>query len=203
MTSGNKPGLSRLIAAMALAVGIAIGAPTIGLRAQPEWGLAQLMQDLAAVKSASAHFVERRYLHLLKEPLVDSGTLSYRAPDQLSKITLEPQTERLIVDGDLLTIDREGKSRTLRLEDYPEIWAIIEGVRGTLAGDRAALEKYYTLKLEGTPASWTLSLVPQDSKIKQLVRTILIFGEGHSIRHILTLEQEGDRTDMTITEDSP
>ena len=150
-----------------------------------------------------AHFVERRYLHLLKEPLVDSGTLSYRAPDQLSKITLEPQTERLIVDGDLLTIDREGKSRTLRLEDYPEIWAIIEGVRGTLAGDRAALEKYYTLKLEGTPASWTLSLVPQDSKIKQLVRTILIFGEGHSIRHILTLEQEGDRTDMTITEDSP
>ena len=203
MTSGNKPGLSRLIAAMALAVGIVIGAPTIGLRAQPEWGLAQLMQDLAAVKSASAHFVERRYLHLLKEPLVDSGTLSYRAPDQLSKITLEPQTERLIVDGDLLTIDREGKSRTLRLEDYPEIWAIIEGVRGTLAGDRAALEKYYTLKLEGTPASWTLSLVPQDSKIKQLVRTILIFGEGHSIRHILTLEQEGDRTDMTITEDSP
>src|SRR5690348_2669812 len=206
MTFGNRPGLTRLISAAALAWAIAIGAPSIGLRGEPaatQWDLAQLMRELASVKTASAHFVERRYLHLLKEPLVDSGTLSYRAPDQLSKITLEPQTERLIVDGDLLTIDREGKSRTLRLDDYPEIWAIIEGIRGTLAGDRAALEKYYTLKLEGSAASWTLSLVPQDLKIKQLVRSILIFGEGNSIRHILTLEQEGDRTDMTITEDSP
>jgi outer membrane lipoprotein-sorting protein len=190
-------------AVLALAITVSASA---SLRAEPaatQWDLAQLMRELASVKTASAHFVERRYLHLLKEPLVDSGTLSYRAPDQLSKITLEPQTERLIVDGDLLTIDREGKSRTLRLDDYPEIWAIIEGIRGTLAGDRAALEKYYTLKLEGSAASWTLSLVPQDLKIKQLVRSILIFGEGHSIRHILTLEQEGDRTDMTITEDSP
>lgn len=191
--------------ATVLASAITISA-SASLRAEPaatQWNLAQLMRELASVKTASAHFVERRYLHLLKEPLVDSGTLSYRAPDQLSKITLEPQTERLIVDGDLLTIDREGKSRTLRLDDYPEIWAIIEGIRGTLAGDRAALEKYYTLKLEGSAASWTLSLVPQDLKIKQLVRSILIFGEGHSIRHILTLEQEGDRTDMTITENSP
>jgi outer membrane lipoprotein-sorting protein len=190
-------------AVLALAITVSASA---SLRAEPaatQWDLAQLMRELASVKTASAHFVERRYLHLLKEPMVDSGTLSYRAPDQLSKITLEPQTERLIVDGDLLTIDREGKSRTLRLDDYPEIWAIIEGIRGTLAGDRAALEKYYTLKLEGSAASWTLSLVPQDLKIKQLVRSILIFGEGHSIRHILTLEQEGDRTDMTITEDSP
>lgn len=205
MTSGNRPGLTRLISAAALALAIAVGAPA-GLRAEPaapHWDLAQLMRELATVKTASAHFVERRYLHLLKEPLVVSGTLSYRAPDQLSKITLEPQTERLIVDRDLLTIDREGKSRTLRLEDYPEIWAIIEGIRGTLAGDRAALEKYYDLKLEGSAASWTLSLVPRDPKIKQLVRSILIFGEGHSIRHILTLEQEGDRSDMTITEDSP
>lgn len=196
----------RLISAAALALAVAVGAPGAALRAEPsamQWDLAQLMRELATVKTASAHFVEHRYLHLLKEPLVVSGTLSYRAPDQLSKITLEPQTERLIVDRDQLTIDREGKSRTLRLEDYPEIWAIIEGIRGTLAGDRAALEKYYDLKLEGGAASWTLSLMPRDSKIKQLVRSILIFGEGHTIRHILTLEQEGDRSDMTITEDSP
>ncbi|MGH7035007.1 MAG: LolA-related protein [Stellaceae bacterium] len=198
--------MTHLISAAALTLAIAAGAPAAALRAEPaatQWDLAQLMRELASVKTASAHFVERRYLHLLKEPLVDSGTLTYRAPDQLSKITLEPQTERLIVDGDLLTIDREGKSRTLRLEDYPEIWAIIESIRGTLAGDRAALEKYYVLKLEGSAASWTLSLVPRDPKIEQLVRSILIFGEGRAIRHILTLEQEGDRSDMTITEDSP
>jgi len=100
-------------------------------------------------------------------------------------------------------VERGGRRQVVDFREHPEVAVLIESIRGTLAGDRAALEKYYTLKLEGTPASWTLSLVPQDSKIKQLVRTILIFGEGHSIRHILTLEQEGDRTDMTITEDSP
>jgi outer membrane lipoprotein-sorting protein len=166
------------------------------------WGLSQLMQGFAAIKASSARFVERKYLHMLKEPIEDSGTLFYRAPDQLRKDTLRPQIEHLSIDHDLLAIEREGMSQTLRLDDYPQIWAIIEGIRGTLAGDQAALERYYRLNLEGRADAWQLSLEPRDPKIKQLIRSIRIFGSGAHINRIDTEESDGDRTEMTITEDA-
>ncbi len=169
----------------------------------PGWDLAQLMHGFADVRTSSARFVERKYLHMLTAPVEDSGTLFYRAPDQLRKDTLQPQIEHLNVDHDLLTIEREGKTQTLHLDDYPQIWAIIESIRGTLAGDRAALERYYILHLEGSSGDWKMSLEPRDSKIKDLVRSILIFGSGAHIKRIETDERDGDRTEMTITEDAP
>ncbi len=189
-----------LIAAAALrAMPVAAQAPAPA----PSWSLPDLMQRFAAVKTASAHFVERKYLHMLKEPIEDSGTLFYRAPAQLRKDTLKPQYEHLIVDHDLLTIERDDKSQTLRLDDYPQIWAIIEGIRATLAGDRPALENYYRLNLEGNVDAWQLSLEPKDFKIKELIRVIRIFGSGAHIKRIDTEESDGDRSEMTITEDVP
>ena len=201
-----RPGLLRAAPAILMFLAAALAVSAGGVGAQPaaaKWDLAQLMQQLAAVKTASAHFVEHRYLRMLKEPLVDSGTLFYRAPDQLRKDTLEPQVEKLSIDRDILTIDREGKSQTLQLKDYPELWAIIEGIRGTLAGDRSALENYYIVTLHGSAESWQLSLVPRDPKIEKAVRSVLISGDGAHIRRIVTDEGQGDRSEMTITEDKP
>lgn len=161
------------------------------------------MKGFAAVGTSSAHFVERKYLHVLKTPIEDSGTLFYRAPDHLRKDTLQPQIEHLSVDRDRLTIEREGKTQSLNLDEYPQIWAIIEGIRGTLAGDQAALERYYILTIEGSSDDWKMSLIPRDSKIKDLIRSILIFGNAAHIKRIETEERDGDRTEMTITEDSP
>jgi outer membrane lipoprotein-sorting protein len=167
------------------------------------WGLARLMADLGAVKSSSAHFVEHKYLHLLTEPIEDSGTLFYRAPDQLRKDTLTPQVEHLIVDRDTLTIERQDKTQTLRLDQYPEVWAIIEAIRATLAGDREGLERYYVVRLSGDAQAWRMALEPRDPKIERIVRSITISGSGAHIEHVTTEEPDGDRSEMSITEDAP
>src|SRR5688500_9130786 len=54
------------------------------------WGIEQLMQDLARVKTAKGTFVERKHLAILTAPLESSGTLTYTAPDRLEKHTLVP-----------------------------------------------------------------------------------------------------------------
>jgi len=198
--------LPRSLTAILMFLAAALAASAGSVRAQPaaaDWNITQLMQQLAAVKSASAHFVERKYLRLLKEPLVDSGTLVYRAPDQLRKDTLEPQIEKMAIDGDRLSIERDGKTQTLQLEQYPEIWVIIEGIRATLAGDLVTLKRYYRVGLQGAAVSWQLSLVPSDPKIEKLIRSIRIFGDGAHVRRIVTDEAGGDHTDMTITEGQP
>jgi len=161
------------------------------------------MGRLRAVRVSSARFAERRYLQMLKDPLEDSGTLLYRAPDRLEKDTIEPKTERLVVEGGTVTMEHEGKTETLRLDDYPQLAAIIESIRATLAGDLPALQRIYAMRLDGTEADWQLVLQPLDAKLRETVQAIRISGNDVHIKRIETLEGDGDRTDMTITEAAP
>lgn len=205
MISGSNGRWPRALVALALVM--ALGRQTAPALAQmatsPDgWDLPRLMTRLAAVKTSSAHFVERKYLHMLKEPLEEDGTLRYRAPDQLQKDTLQPQPEHLRVDHDTLTIEREGKSQILKFDEYPQVWAIIESIRATLAGDLPALERFYALRLDGSETDWQLLLQPRDRKMQEMVQVIRISGSGGAIKRIETLEGDGDRSDMTITEDA-
>ena len=170
---------------------------------QVGWGLPQLMATLARVKSASAQFVERKTLRVLDTPLVSSGTLLYVAPDQMEKITVLPERERLAISGDKLTIEARAsdRPRTLSLANAPEIAAFVESIRGTLAGDLPALDRLYRVELAGGPASWKLDLMPRAEKLAQLVRRIRISGSGEKITAVETDEADGDRSEMSVAED--
>ena len=170
--------------------------------AEPQWGLEQLMIELGQVQHATARFVERRYLKVLKSPLELSGTLSYDAPDRLVKRTLDPKPETLTVDGERLVIEVQGRVRTLRLQDYPLVWAFVESFRATLKGDMAALGRFYRLALEGGPQRWQLSLTPRDPKMSALIESVLIDGRKGRINKIEIREAQGDRSVMTVVEDA-
>ena len=169
----------------------------------PSFDLAQLMAGLATVKSATAQFTERKYLRMLKAPLSDSGVLIYEAPDKLQKNTLAPAPENLTIEGDTLTIERQGQTQTLSLSAYPQIGGFIEGIRATLAGDLPALQQIYDTQLDGTASAWQLVLQPRDDKMKAIVRAIYIGGNDNRINRIQTIEHDGDRTDMLIVQDHP
>jgi len=172
--------------------------------AQP-WGLEQLMVELGRVQHSQARFVERKYLKVLKTPLELTGTLAYDAPNRLVKRTLEPKPETLTVEDDRLVIESpaRGRSRTLRLGEYPVLWAFVESFRSTLKGDLAALERFYRVALEGGPQRWQLSLMPRDPKMSTLIESILIDGGKGRIRRIEVREAQGDRSVMTVLEDAP
>src|SRR5690348_14838656 len=148
MISGPDMRTRRLVLAGFLVLATA---PPVG--AQAGWGLPQLMATLAHVKSASAQFVERKTLRVLEAPLVSSGTLLYVAPDQVEKITVLPERERIAISGDKLTIEggTSDRPRTLSLANAPEIAAFVESIRATLAGDLPALDRFYRVELAGGP----------------------------------------------------
>ena len=166
------------------------------------WGLPQLMAGMQGVRTASARFVERKFVQLLARPLQSSGTLIFVAPDRLQKDTLAPTPSRLTVNGDRLTVVQpDGNTRDVSLSEVPEIGALVASIRATLAGDSATLTRYYTPALSGTAGNWLLTLEPRDNRLRNLVTTIRMQGEGTVIRSIETVERDGDRTEMTITPD--
>jgi hypothetical protein len=201
--------MKRLIAVLLLG-GVGLAAATAHAAdatdaAQAGWGLPQLMRELAQVKTAKGHFVEKRYISILNGPLESSGTLLYNAPDRLEKNTLLPSPERMLLEGDRLTLDSEARNehRSISLKEYPEIGAFVESIRSTLAGDMQVLNRLYTVFLEGNAREWKLLLRPNEPKMKAIVTAILIGGSRNWVHTIEIRETGGDRSVMTVVRDAP
>jgi outer membrane lipoprotein-sorting protein len=168
------------------------------LPAYAAFDVAQLMNDLAKHKGGKAKFVEKRTVSLLDKPVISTGEMSYIAPDRLEKRTLTPKPELLTLDKDLLSIEREGQKLSINLSNQPEALAFIDSIRGTLSGNRAALERNYGLYLSGNSDKWVLTLLPSEQKIAALVVRIIVTGSKSQIRSIEYLQADGDRSLMTI-----
>jgi hypothetical protein len=164
------------------------------------WSIDALMRELRHADRTQAQFTERKYVKVLKAPLESSGLLIYEAPDRMIKRTLQPKPETMTVDADKLTLERQGRSRSLRLQDYPTVWAFIESIRSTLKGDLAALERFYAVALSGDKHRWSLAMTPKDPKMKRVISSVEITGTQGKIRTVKVEEAQGDRSVMTITE---
>ena len=172
---------------------------TFMVRAEGDWGIDRLMQSLARSRSGSASFVEKKTIAMLDKPVESSGELFYTAPDRLEKRTLKPKPESMLLDKDKLIVEQRGKKHALSLANYPEVAAFIDSIRGTLAGDRKALERSYKLSLDGDEQNWNLSLLPIEDKMKKVVAKINIAGAGNILHSIEIKQADGDRSLMTIT----
>lgn len=177
---------------------LALAACLLAAPAWAGWDLDQLMQGLARSKVAHASFVEKKYIAMLDAPVTSSGELLFTAPDKLERRTLKPRPESVVLEGGVMTLTRGQRQMTLKLEDYPAIGALTESIRATLAGDRAALERNYTLKLEGNQARWSLLLVPRDARVRAYVLEIRIDGDRGQVRTVEVEQSDKDRSVMTI-----
>jgi outer membrane lipoprotein-sorting protein len=162
------------------------------------WDIEQLMHSLAQTRSGHARFVETKSIAMLDRPVESSGELFYSAPDHLEKRTLKPKPELMTVDGDTLLIERGRQKHRLQLQAYPELTAFIDSIRGTLTGDRKALERNYRLSLDGSAAQWTLQLLPTDEKMLAVVKHIRIAGEHDTVHSIAITQADGDSSVMLI-----
>lgn len=164
-----------------------------------DWTLDRLMSTLAQRKSGHANFVETRYLSIAAKPIESSGQLAFAAPDHLEKLTVSPKPERLVVDGDKLTVTRDQRTYTVSLTHYPELEAFIESIRATLAGNRYALEHIYKVSIDGHGENWALTLTPLDSRMLKAVRTITLDGTRDLLRTVVIEQPDGDRSVMQLS----
>lgn len=162
------------------------------------WDLDQLMSELAQTRYSHARFSEKKSIAILDQPVESSGELFYSAPDRLEKRTLKPRYETMLVEGGALTIERGRKQHRLQLQDYPELAAFIDSIRGTLSGDRRALERNYRLSLDGSAKQWTLQLLPIQPKMQAVVKQIRVEGTRDQVRSIEVLQADGDSALMLI-----
>jgi hypothetical protein len=169
-------------------------------RAHDEAALVRIMAGLAAEPQHRATFTEDKAIPELDLPLPSEGTLRWSAPDSLEKHTTSPIEERIAVEAGRLTYERpdRGIRRDFSLEEQPEMGALVEAIRGTLAGDIAALRRHYEVDFGmQRDGSWRMELVPLSLRVRGAVQRIVITGEGSEVRGVDT-EGHGGVTRMRI-----
>lgn len=187
-----QPLKTAVLAGLALLLGVCSAS------AQAAWDVTQLMQGLAQNKSGRASFVETKYIAMLDKPVESSGELLFTAPGRLEKRTFKPRAESILIENGTVTVERGRRRNVLRLQDYPELVAFTESIRGTLAGDAAALQRIYILDLEGSQEGWTLNLRPVEPKMQALVQRIRIGGSHADVKSIEIEQTDKDRSVMVI-----
>jgi hypothetical protein len=149
------------------------------------------MRAMRAVPERRDAFTEERAIPELDLPLPSSGVLRWQAPDRLEKHTTSPIDERLRVEGNRMVYERpdRGIRREFGLDEQPEMRALVEAVRATLAGDLAGLSRHYEIAFDGSPAAdWRLALTPLSSRVRAAVQRIHLAGRG---ARILSVDTEG------------
>lgn len=185
-----------LMAAIALLVVYGTLAWVLAAEAPARFGLPEVMAAMAKVPASRAEFVETKTIALLAKPLTLTGTLRYERPGTLERHVRTPVEERMLVEGDRLTLENvaQGTKRSFALQSNPVMWAFVESVRGTLAGNRAALERFYWVRVEGERSGWVVNLDPRDAQMAELVQQIRVFGSADRIDRIEVYEANGDRS---------
>jgi outer membrane lipoprotein-sorting protein len=196
----HPPERRRAIAA--LAAGSALtAAALLGLRsarAEAGFDLEQLMRTLAQVRAGEATFTETRTVAMLERTLESSGRLSFEAPDTFVRETLKPRRERVAVVGNTMTMSLGQRSRSVPLDSVPEAAVIMEAIRGTLTGNRGAIERDFCATVSGTAQRWLLELVPRETRLREQVISVRVAGQQALLREVTVALADGDRSVMRI-----
>ena len=177
-----------LLLAMALPCAAAAPSGASPDAADANWILARL----ARPAPTRTDFIELRGSPLLKAPLRIEGEYKRPTDDTLVREVRAPYVETTTIRGGEVTIVRSGKARKFSLSRAPELQGLQASFGAMLAGDRAQLERYYSIDASGTRQAWTLRLSPRDRALAAKVRDIVLRGRGAELRCIETRPVKGE-----------
>lgn len=193
MTSGTIRRLA--VAALAL-VTTTLNAADLNLDA--------LLARLARPAPDTTTFVEVRYSSLLETPLVVSGRLEHRQDGSLVRRVESPYEEVTELQGENVSVERAGaRPRRFSLDRAPELRGMLASFGALLRGDRAMLDRYFVVEVQGTETRWVITLSPRDAKLKRHLAGIVVDGGGDHPRCFTLEEPDHDESLMALGVNGP
>ncbi len=164
-----------------------------------EWSRTELMALLATTTGSEQRYTEIKQLAFLERSVVSQGRLIFSPPDRLVKQVDQPDPVHYEIVGDRMSISRPGEAeQVVRIDAHPLLRLFIDTLRALLKGDLKLLKQHYSVELMGSRSAWQLHLVPRDSQLAASVDSLTINGRDKHIEQMVTQEQSGDQTTLTL-----
>jgi hypothetical protein len=168
-------------------------APVAGPASAPAT-LEALMEGMARATGVLAEFTEVKELALLSAPIESRGVLHFIPPDRMARRTLAPVESTLVVDGKRVLFRDASGAAPADLSGDPSAKEFVDNFTTIFRGDLAALRAKYAVRFASEPPRWRLALEPKDAVLRRFVASVTLAGEGETMREMVLIERDGDRT---------
>ncbi|MBL9100120.1 MAG: outer membrane lipoprotein carrier protein LolA [Myxococcales bacterium] len=168
--------------------------------------LETILTRFAAMTGLSARFREEKRMALLAAPLVNEGTLYFAPKARLARHITAPAPATVLIDEGSLRYADAGGSEALQLDANPVLRLFVDSFVKIFAGDRAALDRMYTMELAILPAGadgvprWSLKLRPRIAPMTQVIDRLELVGRDVVLETMTVVEVGGDETITTFSE---
>lgn len=151
-----------------------------------------VLQSIETPRDVRVRFTETRMNELLKEPLGFSGALLYGSDGTLAKFIDEPVVETVIISPSQLTLERDGRTRTLPLRKARGLAEFYAGLRYLLDGDLPRLRELFSIRDTAVGELWEVELTPRDESLQQFAATITVSGDGDQLTEIFIARSDAE-----------
>lgn len=167
----------------------------------------ELLASLRGSVGVEARFTEKKIMALLATPLVSEGVIYFSPPGLLARYVTAPSPSFQIIDPARVRFGSGASIETLDLARRPEVRGFVESFVALLAGDRASLERAYTVEFtaprDASGGAWVVTLRPRSAPVNKVIATLTLKGNGMVVNEMRMVELEGDETITTFTKVEP
>lgn len=160
--------------------------------------VAALFATLAPPPVGAFPFVEERMSSLLVAPIQMRGELQLGPDGAIDKRVFEPTAERVLVTARVLTVERDGRTRTIDLAGDRRWRTFHAGISGLLNRDVATLGRVFSITLNESPDGWTLELRPRIAGGEGMIRLISASGRGPRLLRLRLEQGAGEWQEMVF-----
>ena len=185
--------------ALAIALATSVAQPASAQDAPPPT-LEALLERFASSPGFEARFVEEKRIALLAVPMRSEGQIWFAPPGRLMRRVTRPDPSAALIADGRLRMRQGDRIEELTIDDNPVLRGFIDSFRAVLAGDRAALERYYDATYTPSAEGWELRLRPRGGALARFLREIHLRGAGVVIREMRMIEVNGDETRTTFSD---
>ena len=143
------------------------------------------------VPEGRVEFREEQHDPLLSSKLVSRGWLSRDEAGNLTKQTVFPRQEVVIIGADRIELQRNGDTRSFNPAQRPAMASLFTSLRALIGGDASTLTEHFTAAAETVESGWAINLIPKDEALLKRLEKLEVHGHEQQIRAIHTHMQDG------------
>ena len=166
----------------------------------------QILARMARIPGLRCRYREEKRIALLSSPVVSEGTIDYArgasgaSSARMARRTTRPSPQVVLIDQGTLRMSDGHTTSRIDLASQPVVRSFVDSFLTLLVGDRAALERTYTLTVEPAEGGWALVLRPRGAPLTTFLREIRFEGRGESLTRMVMTEVSGDVTTTTFSD---
>lgn len=166
----------------------------------------QILARMARIPGLHCRYREEKRIALLSSPVVSEGTIDYArgasgaSSARMARRTTRPSPQVVLIDQGTLRMSDGHTTSRIDLASQPVVRSFVDSFLTLLVGDRAALERTYTLTVEPAEGGWALVLRPRGAPLTTFLREIRFEGRGESLTRMVMTEVSGDVTTTTFSD---